>query len=134
MGEKEESYGEHTSGHTFSLTSAGPSCSSDAVLQQGSGSSGGAVGSRGSFMLSFCPHIKLGKRPVLLACHFMPLQAGFLPPSAQVVPQQITSGNSDCVSAKVCAWVEAELCPCEIIVDNWETQGIINVIQILISS
>jgi len=84
-------------------------------------------------MLFFSPHIKLGKSLVLLTCYFMLLQASFLPRSAQVVPQKKKPSYSDCVSVEVCAWVDTELCPCEIIVDSWETQGIINVIQMLTS-
>lgn len=73
VGEKEESCGEHISGHVLSLTSAGPSCSLDAVLQQGSGSSEGLVDQGGRFILSFSPH-QAGKKPC-------PATAGTFPSS-----------------------------------------------------
>lgn len=81
-------------------------------------------------MLTFSPRVKLGKSPVLLACHFTPLQAGFLP--LVVVPQQRKPDCSGCVSAKLCPWVGAELRPSEIVVGSWETQGTINGIHMLI--
>lgn len=120
VGEKKESDGEHTSGHVLSLSSAGLSsslklfCSRDLVVARGRWI-------RGRFYARLLPSCQTGKKLCFASLSFHAAAGRFSSLCAQVVPQQTKPDRSGCVSAKVCAWVGAELRPSEIVVDSWET-------------